>query len=149
MVSHRPKSEPDAIEARRTIVADLLVNGWTAPKIARHLNVHHSTIYDDIAAVRALWRENQTHSYDEWVTAELESLATYDQNLAHRISAGDPVSIGVGLRVKERRAKYAALDAPTRVIVDDSRIQGLLEVAQKLGIADLPEVKEILAIESE
>lgn len=141
--------KPDQVEERRSSVADLYLNGWQITRIARHLHVSRETIYQDIAAIRQEWVQNQTQSYGERVAKELEYTDHLAASIAHRVDTGDPNAIAVGLRIQERRAKYLALDAPTRVIVDDSRIQGLLEVAQKLGIAELPEVKEILAIEPE
>lgn len=92
-----------------------------------------------------MWREQQTQSYGDRVAKELERDDYLESKIAHRIDTGDVAAVQTALRIQERRAKYLALDAPTRVIVDDQRIQGLLQVAEKLGIADLPEVREILA----
>lgn len=143
-MSKQPGITEDAIAERRTIVADLLVNGWTAPKIATHLGVHHSTVYDDIAAVRAMWKLNQTHSYDEWVERELEALDHMESKIAHRIDTGDTQAIQARLRIQERRAKYLALDAPTRVIVEDSMTAEIRELAAQLGVEDAPMVRELL-----
>lgn len=138
----------DAIAERRTIVADLLVNGWTAPKIAKHLGMHHSTIYEDIAAVRAQWKINQTHSYDEWVQRELEALDHMEAKIAHRIDTGDTQAVQARLRIQERRAKYLALDAPTRVIVEDSMTAEIRELAAQLGVEDAPVIRELLDAEN-
>lgn len=121
-----------------------MVNGWTAPKIAKHLNMHHSTIYDDMAAVRAQWKENQTHSYDEWVQRELEALDHMESKIAHRIDTGDTQAVTARLKIMERRAKYIALDAPTRVIVEDSMTAEIRELAEQLGVADAPVIRELL-----
>ena len=134
----------DDIEQRRSTVADLLVNGWSASKIAEHVGVHRDTVYEDIKAIRAMWAENQTHSYDEWVHAELEALAHMEAKIAHRIDTGDPQAIAVRLRIQDRRSKYLALDAPTRVIVEDSMTAEIRELAAQLGVEDAPMVRELL-----
>lgn len=133
-----------AREERRVIVADLLVNGWTAPKIARHIGAHHSTVYEDIAAVRAMWKENQTQPYDVWVTRELEALDHMEAKIAHRIDMGDVQAIQVRLRIQERRAKYLALDQPTRVIIDDGLTAEIRELAEQVGMTELPAVRAVI-----
>lgn len=139
---------PDSIEERRTVVADLLINGWTAPRIARHMGVHHSTIYDDITAVRDQWAQNQTHSYGEWVARELERVDYLESKLAHRIDTGDVAAINAAKGLQERRAKYLALDQPTRVVIDDTQMSGLKELAEQLGVLDRPAVREVLALDA-
>lgn len=144
-----PQREQDQIENRRSTVADLYLNGWQITRIARHLNVDRGTIYNDLAAIRTEWKANQTQSYGDRVARELERDDYLESKIAHRIDTGDLVAVQTALRIQERRAKYLALDAPTRVVVDDSRITNLVAVAEKLGVAEMPEVKEILAIEPE
>lgn len=140
----RPPEEPDAIEQRRTVVADLLVNGWNAPQIARHLHVHHSTIYDDIAAVREQWKQNQTHSYDEWVKAELQALDHLESKIAHRIDTGDLAAVQTRLKILERRAKYLDLDSPTRYVIEDSLTAEIRELAEQVNMTEAPAVRAIL-----
>lgn len=141
----RPDGEPDAIEERRSIVADRLINGWTAPRIAKELGHHHSTIYEDIAAIRDQWAENQTHSYGEWVARELERLDYLESKIAHRIDTGDTNAIQIGLRIQERRAKYLALDSPTRVVIEDALSAEIRELAEQVGQLDNPIVREIVS----
>lgn len=133
-----------AREERRVIVADLLVNGWNAPKIARHLSVHPSTIYDDIAAVREQWAKNQTRSYDEWVKGELQALDHMEAKIAHRIDTGDLNAVQTRLRIMERRAKLVALDQPTRIVIDDGLTAEIRDLAEQLGMVDAPAVQEII-----
>lgn len=133
-----------AREERRVIVADLLVNGWNAPKIARHIGVHHTTIYEDIAAVREQWAKNQTRSYDEWVKGELEALDHMESKIAHRIDTGDVNAIQVRLRIMERRAKLVALDQPTRIVIDDGLTAEIRQLAEQVGQIDNPAVREII-----
>lgn len=140
-----PGITPESIEERRTKVAELLINGYSGNKIAHQLGVHHSTIYDDIAAIRELWRQNQTHPYDVWVTRELERLDYLEEKLSLRLDRGDPAALQVALRIQERRAKYLALDQPTRVIIDDGLTAEIRELAEQLGQMDSPVVKEILS----
>jgi transposase len=65
-------TKPDEIEQRRSLVADLYLNKWSARAIAKHMGVHHSTICDDITAIRKQWVENQRQSYEERIASELE-----------------------------------------------------------------------------
>lgn len=135
---------PDTIEQRRAIVADLLLNGWSASNIARHVGVHRDTVYEDIKAVRALWAQNQTHSYAEWVQAELEALDHMEAKIAHRIDTGDVQAVQTRLKIQERRAKYLGLDSPTRFIVEDSLTAEIRELAEQVGMTDTPAVRAIL-----
>lgn len=135
----------DEIEARRSIVADLLLNGWTAPAIARHVTVHHSTIYDDIEAIREQWKVNQTHKYDQWVAGELQTLSHMESKIAHRIDTGDLNAVTARLKIMERRAKMLGLDSPTRFVIEDSITAEIRELAEQLGMTDAPAVREILA----
>lgn len=139
-----PPEETDAIEQRRSTVADFMLNGWSAPKIAKHLGVHHETIYRDITAIRAQWAENQTHSYNEWVHRELQRLDYLEEKLDPRLSTGDPAALQVALRIQERRSKYLALDAPTRIVIDDGLTAEIRELAEQVGALDSPVVQEIL-----
>lgn len=139
-----PAGTEDAIEQRRSTVADLLINGWNAPKIARHLSVDPKTVYNDITAIRSQWRENQTHTYDEWVTKELQRLDYLEEKLDTRLSTGDPSALQVALRIQERRAKYLALDQPTRIVIDDGLTAEIRELAEQVGQLDSPAVQRII-----
>jgi hypothetical protein len=140
-----PATKPDEIEERRSIVADLLINGWTAPRIARHMNMHHQTIYNDIEAIRNQWAKNQTHSYGEWVARELERIDYLESKLAHRIDTGDVAAINAAKGLQERRAKYLALDQPTHLIIEDELSAEIRELASQLGQLDNPIVREIVS----
>jgi hypothetical protein len=139
-----PTGTADAIEERRTKVAELLINGYSARKIATRLDVHHSTICDDITAVRAQWAENQTHSYQTWVARELERLDYLEEKLSLRLDRGDPQALQVALRIQERRSKYLALDQPTRVIIDDGLTAEIRALAEQVGMTELPAVKAVI-----
>lgn len=139
-----PGVTPEEIEERRVKVARLLVNGWSGNAISRQLNVHHSTVYDDIAAIRDEWKKNQTQPYEVWVARELESLDHLEQAISHRLDSGDPQAIQAALRIKERRAKYLGLDTPTRYIVEDSLTAEIRELAEQIGMTDSPAVRAIL-----
>lgn len=134
----------DAIEERRTIVADLMLNGWSAPKIAKHVGVVHQTIYTDIQAVRDQWAANQTHSYDVWVQRELQTLDHLEAAIAHRVDTGDLNAVTVKLKIQERRSKYLGLDSPTRFIIDDGLTAEIRELAEQVGMNDSPAVRAIL-----
>lgn len=134
----------DEVAARRTIVAGLTLNGWSGPKIADRLDVHHSTVYDDLEAIRAEWAKNQTHTYDEWVQRELQRLDYLEEKLAPRLDGGDPQALQVAIRIQERRTKYLGLDSPTRFIVDDGLTAEIRELAEQVGMGDSPAVRAIL-----
>lgn len=134
----------DAVEQRRTIVADLTLNGWSGPQIAQRLGVHHSTVYDDLTAIRDQWKLNQTQPYDAWVTRELQRLDYLEEKLAPRLDRGDPQAIQTALRIQERRAKYLGLDSPTRFVIDDGLTAEIRELAEQVGMTELPAVRAIL-----
>lgn len=136
--------KPDQVEERRSHIADLYLNGWNITRIARHINVSRETVHQDIKAIRRQWAENQTQSYGDRVAKELEYTDHLAASIAHRVDTGDAAAIQVALKIQERRAKYLALDAPTRVVVDDQRLNGLRALAEQLGVLDAPEVLELL-----
>lgn len=133
------------MEERRIHVADLYLNKWSANRIAQHLGVHHSTILDDIKAIRARWIENQTQSYEERVASELAECDHLRSKLAHRIDTGDINAILAALRILERRSKYLALDSPTRLVVNEVMTQELRELAERLNVTDDPKIRELLS----
>lgn len=65
--------------------------------------------------------------------------------IAHRIDTGDIQAILAALKILERRAKYLALDSPTRVVVDPAMTAELRELAEKLQVTDEPEIAELLS----
>ncbi len=70
----KPKS--DRLAARREQVAERLLMGNTYRQIAKDLNLRSTKpVSDDIAALIAEWRREQTRSIDEWVTVELAKVA--------------------------------------------------------------------------
>lgn len=137
--------KPDEIEHRRSLVADLYLNKWSARKIAKHMGVSHQTICDDIKAIRAQWIENQAQSYAERVATELEECDHLREVIAHRIDTGDTNAVLAALQILNRRAKYLDLDAPNRVVVTQTELDGLREVAERVGVIDDPQVRELLA----
>lgn len=137
-----------AREERRVIVADLYLNKWSPNKIATHIGVHHSTIDEDIKAIRARWIANQTQSYEERVASELEECDNLRAKLAHRIDTGDINAIMAALKILERRAKYLALDSPTRLVVNEAMTSELRELAERLNVTDDPKIRELLSAAS-
>jgi ABC-type branched-subunit amino acid transport system ATPase component len=136
---------PEQIEQRRIIVADLYLNKWSTRRIAAHMDVHHSTIAEDIKAIRAHWITEQTQSYEERVASELAECDYLRAALSHRVDTGDIQAILAAIRILERRAKYLALDSPTRVVVDPAMTAELRELAEKLNVTDDPEIRELLS----
>lgn len=132
------------MEQRRSLVADLMVNGWQALAIARHLGVSHQTVYNDIDAIRAQWAKNQTRQYDTWVQGELETLTYLESKIAHRIDTGDLAAVQTRLRILERRAKYLDLDSPTRYVIDDGLTAEIRELAEQVNMVEAPAVRAIL-----
>lgn len=131
-------------EERRITVADLYLNKWSARRIANHIGVHHTTVLEDIKTIRARWIAEQTQSYDERVASELAECDHLRAALAHRIDTGDIQAVLAALRILERRAKYLALDSPTRVVVDPAMTEELKALAEKLNVTDDPEIRELL-----
>lgn len=138
------QEQQDALAARRSIVADLLLNGWSGPAIAKHVGVHHDTVYEDIKAIRAQWAENQTHSYEEWVQRELQALDDLEAKIAHRIDTGDLQAVQTKLKIQERRTKYLGLDSPTRFVIDDGLTDEIRKLAEEVGMTDSPAVQAII-----
>jgi transposase len=138
-------TKPDEIEQRRSLVADLYLNKWSARAIAKHMGVHHTTICDDITAIRKQWVENQRQSYEERIASELEECDYLRKAIAHRVDTGDTNAILASLQILNRRAKYLNLDSPQRVVITSEELDGLREVAERVGVIDDPQVRELLA----
>lgn len=134
-----------AAEERRIHVADLYLNKWSARRIARHLGVDHTTILKDIKTIRARWIAEQTQSYEERVASELEECDHLRAAISHRIDTGDIQAVLAALQILNRRAKYLALDTPTRLVVDDGMADELKQLAEQAGMTDAPGIKELLA----
>lgn len=103
---------PDVLTQRQEQVAELRLHGLTLRKIAAELGVSHVTILNDMKKVRAVWRQNMTASYEEFVAVEM---ARYDQlarALAPGIERGDLKAIDTAIRLADRRARLLGLDSP-------------------------------------
>ena len=66
---------------RQNRVADLYVQGLPQWRIAQELGVTQGTVSNDLAAVRARWKEAQGRAYDERIGEEVAKLERMEQEL--------------------------------------------------------------------
>lgn len=104
-----------AITERQTEVAALARSHYSAIEIAKRLGVTPRTVSNDLAVLRAQWRERREVDTDEWVASELERLAVAERAIWPQVERGKLVAIDRLLAIMDRRARYLGLDAnPTQ-----------------------------------
>ena len=104
------------IEERRRKVLQLYLRHQTQAEIGRVLGVDQKTISNDIAAIRAGWKEANTFDFDAIKQREAAELDEMEAEAA--IEFGRKKSsewFTNRLKVKERRARLLGLDEPAKV----------------------------------
>jgi hypothetical protein len=82
--SHVPeRNTPEDVLERRTKVARLMVamERPTVRRIAKQLNVSHTTIGKDVKAIRGEWKEQRLRDWEERLAEELAKLDQQEQEL--------------------------------------------------------------------
>ncbi|MBI4496777.1 MAG: hypothetical protein HY689_02620 [Chloroflexi bacterium] len=102
------------IEARRTRVAELLLEGRSEREMARALGVSLGTVATDVKAVRQEWQARRLAHMEE---KGAEDLARTDADLAAiwpKVRAGNLWAIDRVLGLLQYRAKVLGLEAPQK-----------------------------------
>lgn len=68
-----------AIASRRRDVAKFYLRGWAQQDIAAKLEVDRTTVYRDLCAIHAEWREHRIADMDQLKAAELERIASLER----------------------------------------------------------------------
>lgn len=147
------------IERRRSVVADLYVQGWTQAAIASHLNVAQATISTDLQSIRKAWRESAVHDFNELKLLELQKIdrtereawAAWERSQKPLQSAeiqdgsikpnrkritnkyGDPRFLAIVMQCIARRCSLLGIDAPTRI----EPVGGGLNVSYQVAVSHL------------
>ena len=137
------------LATRRARIAEMLLLGRTYRDMAHAVGVRSTqTIFADVKAVIAEWRETQQHHVSEWVSMELERIGRVESQAweawersredavidsvekfpkfkktkhVAKGQAGNPSFLDVVLRCVQRRCELLGLDAPK-----DINVPGLL-----------------------
>lgn len=110
----KSKEQEANIEERRKKVAANLLAGLTYRQMAEVFGVSLGTIAEDVRVIIGRWQREQVKDTDEFVQIELIRLDRAINAIWTKVEAGDPTSIGLMLKIQERRAKYKGLDAPVK-----------------------------------
>lgn len=110
----KSKEQEANIEERRKKVAANLLAGLTYRQMAEVFNVALGTIAEDVKIIIGRWQREQVRDTDEFVQIELIRLDRAINAIWTKVEAGDPINIGLMLKIQERRAKYKGLDAPVK-----------------------------------
>lgn len=108
------------IDERRARVARLLVAQVPRRRIAEIVGTSLPTVDRDIAAVRALWRNNAAADVADAVGREVAALNEVERRLwAEQLAVQpiDPKAIQSLLQIHDRRARLLGLDRPRKVEV--------------------------------
>lgn len=104
----------DTPDARREMVGQLRIRGWSIRRIAAHFDVHPSTIAHDLNKIRAVWKQNMALSYEQHVAEELAALADIEAQLDAAIESGKLEFIRDRVKIRERKARLLGLDSPVK-----------------------------------
>ena len=122
------------IEARQRAL-ELRREGMSYRQIAAIMKVYAHTAYGYVQAELNDLRDQTLEDTEALRDIELQRADEFLRSLGAGIRAGDPQSIGVAIKVMERRAKLLGLDAPERKTVTHQVISP--EDAAKLSDEEL------------
>lgn len=145
--SKQRKSERRALNIvkRRAVVAGMLLSGRNYREIAQEVGAKSTeSVFTDVQAIIAEWKETQKHNISEWITLELERIGRLESEawdawersckdaeihseedgpLGHKTKhvlkgqSGNPAFLDVVLKCVTRRCELLGLDEPTEVNV--------------------------------
>jgi hypothetical protein len=127
-VSRHPDTDVSIREARRDLIAELLLHRMSHRKIREQLarpveegglgiDVATGTIASDAAVIRSRWMARMAEKFGEHVA---EQMAYYDallRTLTPLALTGDHLAVTDLLAVLDRRARLVGMEAPDRVLV--------------------------------
>lgn len=126
-------------EAHHAAVLEMRVAGWTPEQIAKSLGVSRRRVRNILSAQLERARRRTNETADELLQLELKRLDRYLKSLEDRIDRGDVKAVEAALKVSERRARLAGLDAPdkseVKVSVEHFTDEELIEEARRQGLA--------------
>lgn len=132
-----------AVEARRAVVAQLVLGHFSVRAIAADIGVSKSQIQRDIEALRLEWQESRRAAVDAQVAEDLQRLTALERTLWPGALRGDLAAMDRLLRIQERRSRLLGLDAPAKVELDVMLRNAAQRVAEEEGL-DVNEVMEAI-----
>jgi hypothetical protein len=137
--------ELNAIEERRTQVAELVASHHTYREIAKLVGCSSSTVGGDVKAVGDQWRQRASADYAGFLAEEMAKLDLLQREVLPKALSGGPKA-GVNLRavdrvlaIRDRRARMLGLDAPSKVeatLKVEIIVRALEDTLVELGIDD-------------
>ena len=113
-----PRPTKAELEKRRAEVARLALNRVSQGAIAEQLGISQPTVCRDMKKIMAAWRAEYTGALDKIKIREIAECDEMErQVIADALSGQITKARGIELRVKlkERKARYMGIDAPTRI----------------------------------
>ncbi len=104
-------------EMRRTLVSDLVLQGFSQSQIATQLSLTASTVAQDIGILKRRWREAQLGSIEDSVAKEAALLDRRLQSMAPLALAGSIDHDKQLTQIAVRKAKLLGLDKAANVDV--------------------------------
>jgi transposase len=113
------------IQARRAEVGRLRRLGHSYRDIAITLNTSMTTVFKDVKAMNAQWREQAAIDTDAERQLDLERIDAMILGLQGKAERGDEWKVDRVVRLLERRAALLGLDAPRRTVVESRQAEPL------------------------
>lgn len=137
------------IEARRTQVAKLLLQGLSSRAIAEQLNCSHTTVQNDIKVILERWRTEQISDAADLVQIEVARLDRAQEALWDQVKYGNLHATDRLLRIMERRAKLLGLDQPAQAKITLESVDKLLSALPAEAAAEIVQLLEMDEPEAE
>ena len=142
------RTKDTELAKRRTIAAEMYLNGATRAAIAQEVGVSRATIQSDLAAIRVEWKESRIRDFDEAKALELakldnterEAWAAWERSQKNAVKVktsqegdfekvekwsegqtGDPRFLQTVLTSIQRRCALLGLDAPFKHAQTDTQ----------------------------
>jgi DNA-binding transcriptional MocR family regulator len=139
---HRAAGEAEIIEERRNKVWELTKAGLSSRKIAPQVGVSHTTVLEDIAAVRAELHRSTLQTAEEYRTLELERLDSLQVPM-WQLAMGRP-AIPANGNTPRQEAVPPNIEAARAVLrISDQRAK-LLGIYKTSGRIDIIFIREII-----
>ncbi len=114
LLERRMKSRVQAMvtrNARRDLVADMLMEGSTYRQIAVQASCGIGTVFRDVKALMAEWRTDRVSKVEDVLTVQNRLLDQALRPLMKKVAAGNFGAIDMMLKIIDRRMKLYGLDA--------------------------------------
>lgn len=117
----KARSRATVSAANRAKAVELRKRGQTYEKIAKTLGMTKQSVHAHVRKAMAEVKVLQDKDAEVLKTIELENLDALQNAAWPRAMKGSVLHIGQILKIQERRAKLAGLDAPTKVANTDAQ----------------------------